>query len=69
MKKKNPQLAPKTESEAEETSGEVVSGTGCTGLIPNPPENDRQAEAYTDLYPIPEPAAENDTERQKRPEA
>jgi hypothetical protein len=57
MGKKDPQLAPDTAAEAGESAGEVVSANGCTGLIPAPPEDGQQAEAYTDLYPIPEPAA------------
>ncbi len=34
----------------------VASITECTGLIPTPPVNEEEAEAYTDLYTIPKPA-------------
>lgn len=31
----------------------VASMTECTGLIQIPPENEAQAEAYTDIYTVP----------------
>lgn len=37
---------------------DVVSANECTGLVMAPPEDEAQARAYTDLYPIPKP--END---------
>lgn len=54
----NRQLAPKSAESAEESAEEVVSSTGCTGLIPTPPEDEPEAEAYTELYHIPRPTAE-----------
>lgn len=39
---------------------DVVSANECTGLVMAPPEDEAQAEAYTDLYPIPKP--ENDVQ-------
>lgn len=33
----------------------VSSATECTGLMPTPPANDAEAEAYTDLYAVPTP--------------
>lgn len=41
-----------------EDSNTVVSAQDCTGLIMAPPVDDAQAEAFTDLYTIPEPFAE-----------
>ena len=34
---------------------DVVSTTECTGLIPTPPQNEAEAESYTDLYAVPKP--------------
>ena len=34
-------------------SNTVASATECTGLIQIPPENDYQAEAYSDIYTVP----------------
>ena len=34
----------------------VACATECTGLIPTPPVSDEEAEAYTELYAIPQPA-------------
>ena len=31
----------------------VASMTACTGLIQIPPENEAEAEAYTDIYTVP----------------
>ena len=55
-KKENPEafdnsLLGYTEPGAED----VVSATECTGLIMAPPEDEAQAKAYADLYPIPKP--------------
>lgn len=36
----------------------VASASECTGLIPTPPINEAQAEAYTDIYTIPKPSKE-----------
>ncbi|MDD4334540.1 MAG: hypothetical protein PHY77_02925 [Desulfotomaculaceae bacterium] len=33
----------------------VVSSTECTGLIPNPPLSEDQAESYAEIYDIPHP--------------
>ncbi len=43
-----------TEEELDDLAGVVSSGE-CTGLMPAPPEGEAQAEAYTELYPIPKP--------------
>lgn len=67
MDKENKQLAPKKEDApnvdytdfVDSCSDTVVSGTECTGLIPTPPENDQQSEAYSDLYTIPKPDAQH----------
>ena len=32
----------------------TVSATDCTGLMPTPPINEAEAEAYTQLYNIPQ---------------
>ncbi len=39
----------------------VASATECTGLIQIPPQNEAEAEAYTDIYVIPKQI--NDFER------
>jgi hypothetical protein len=31
----------------------VASGTECTGLIPNTPEDEAQMESYQELYEVP----------------
>jgi len=31
----------------------VASSTDCTGLIPTPPANDEEQEAYSDIYAVP----------------
>lgn len=58
MDKENKQIAPKSGNTdvLDSTTDEVVSGTGCTGLIQTPPENEQEAESYTELYPIPKPS-------------
>lgn len=33
----------------------VASTTECTGLMPTPPASPEQAQAYTDIYAIPQP--------------
>lgn len=43
-----------------EDSNTVVSAQDCTGLIMAPPVDAAQAEAFTDLYTIPEPFAEQE---------
>lgn len=43
-----------TEEEINDLSG-VVSCGECTGLVPTPPENETESEAYAELYPIPQP--------------
>lgn len=55
--KQNKQLAPQPDEDfLDSCENNVVSGTECTGLIPTPPENETEAEAYTELYAIPRPA-------------
>ena len=72
LSKENKQLAPKKESGkssidytdfVDSCSNTVVSGTECTGLIPTPPESEPESEAYSDLYTIPKP----DAEQKKKP--
>ena len=43
-----------TEEELNDLSG-VVSCGECTGLIPTPPDDEAEGEAYAELYPIPQP--------------
>ncbi len=60
MDKKNKQIAPKSEEDSlDSCENNIVSGTECTGLIQTPPENEQEAESYTDLYAVPEPAEDN----------
>ena len=37
----------------------VASATECTGLIQTPPVSDEEAEAYTEIYAIPQPENRN----------
>lgn len=59
MEKENKQMAPKPGDKEfnldiiNSCAENVVSGTECTGLVPTPPENEQEGEAYTDLYTIP----------------
>lgn len=59
MEKENKQMAPKPGDAdfdldiVDSCAENVVSGTECTGLVPTPPENEHEGEAYTDLYTIP----------------
>ena len=46
----------------------VASATECTGLIPTPPGNDSEAEAYTDIYNIPQPQGAKDNRERMRSE-
>lgn len=41
----------------------VSSATECTGLMPTPPQDQAEADFYTDLYPIPTP---NVTKKSKK---
>lgn len=64
MDHKNKQLAPKDAADClDSCENSVVSGTECTGLIPTPPENEQEAESYTDLYAVPEPAGDDKKSR------
>lgn len=73
MDRENKQLAPKKKDAGknidytglvDSCSENVVSGTECTGLIPTPPEDEQQSDAYLDLYTIPKPSAqEYETDR------
>ena len=49
-KKENKQLAPKGEEDVDEyiysCADNVVSSTECTGLIPTPPANEQEAQAF-----------------------
>lgn len=47
-----------TEEELIDLSSVAAAGE-CTGLVPAPPEGDAEAEAYTDLYPIPKPQTDH----------
>lgn len=74
MNRENKQLAPKKKEVqstdytelADSCSNTVVSGTECTGLIPTPPEDEQQSEAYADLYTIPKPDEGNGKAGRKR---
>lgn len=44
----------------------VVSATECTGLMPIPPQDDDEAEAYNEIYVVPK--VENETEKVLRSE-
>lgn len=63
MEKTNKQMAPKPDDDnfdldlIDSCSNNVVSGMECTGLVPTPPENEQESDAYTDLYTIPKPFA------------
>ena len=46
----------------------VASATECTGLIPTPPNNEGEAEAYTDIYNIPQPQGVQDNRERMRNE-
>ena len=46
----------------------VASATECTGLIPTPPSNEGEAEAYTDIYSIPQPQSPQDNKKRMRSE-
>lgn len=63
MDKTNKQMAPKPDDDnfdldlIDSCTNNVVSGMECTGLVPTPPENEQESDAYTDLYTIPKPFA------------
>lgn len=42
----------------------VVSNTECTGLMPTPPEDYDEAEAYNEIYVVPK--VENEREKELR---
>lgn len=44
----------------------VASATECTGLMPTPPVSNQEAEAYTEIYGIPQPVKERKTEKKYR---
>lgn len=71
-KKENKQLAPKGEEDVDEyiysCADNVVSSTECTGLIPTPPANEQEAQAYTDIYAIPEPSQNKGCPKSKQEE-
>lgn len=48
-----------TEEELNDLSG-VVSCGECTGLVPTPPDDEAEGEAYAELYPIPQPQPQNE---------
>ena len=45
---------------------DVYKRQECTGLIPTPPINEAQAEAYTDIYTIPKPSKETFPSQQQK---
>ena len=47
---------------------EVVSATECTGLTPVPPASRAEAEAYAELYPIPEPDPGRKSRKPSKPD-
>ena len=63
MDKVNKQMAPKPDDDnfdldlIDSCTNNVVSGMECTGLVPTPPEDEQESDAYTDLYTIPKPFA------------
>jgi hypothetical protein len=72
--KENKQLAPKEKEEDDvdnyiySCADNVVSSTECTGLIQTPPTNEQEAQAYTDIYAIPEPSQNKDCQKSKSKE-
>lgn len=42
----------------------VSSATECTGLMPTPPADEAEAEAYTDLYAVPTPVQKENNQLQ-----
>ena len=44
----------------------VASMTECTGLMQIPPENEAEAEAYTDIYTVPKQVNQKGRYRHKR---
>lgn len=62
MEKKNKQLIKKGEDIEDDLlfdTNITASATECTGLIQTPPLTEDEAEAYTDLYAIPQPDSDN----------
>ncbi|WP_050697377.1 hypothetical protein [Anaeromassilibacillus senegalensis] len=55
MEPRNKQLPPLSKEEFLFSTDNVASNMDCTGLIPFAPEDDFEAEAYTDIYAIPQP--------------
>lgn len=37
----------------------VASSTECTGLISIPPQNEDEADSYSEIYDIPEPSSKD----------
>lgn len=52
MDPKNKKNYPFNDDTLEDTL-KVTSANDCTGLIPSAPQSDAEADAYTDLYDIP----------------
>lgn len=44
----------------------VVSSTECTGLMQRPPEDESEAESYSDIYAVPVPQEVGDAEKKLR---
>lgn len=61
MEKKNTDSRSRARTEKEILPEDVldiestVSATECTGLMPTPPQNEAEVEAYTQIYDIPQP--------------
>ncbi len=43
----------------------VISATECTGLMYRPPQNENEAESYSDIYTVPQVANEAEKELRK----
>ena len=56
---KNKQMAPMDMEDDFFYYDTVASATECTGLIQTPPVSDEEAEAYTEIYAIPQPENRN----------
>lgn len=47
---------------------DMASNNDLTGLIPTPPQNEKEASSYTQLYTIPKPQSKSPKEIEKREE-
>lgn len=44
----------------------TASANDCTGLIPTPPKDGKEADSYVEIYKIPKPQRENAQDVEKR---